>query len=149
MASPSVFKPQKCEFKEPKNSLSVKSGPCFAHIKYFSHNPFPMSLTCSSEISFGSPSKDIIAHFPEQFKFVSLFYAIIRLEKLESCRAEARRGAMKHRRIYTQKLFGRRNSSRQGAPSKQGDGVFTYVEPKRAEEQRSIGGFIRKRKKPR
>ena len=59
-----------------------------------------MSLTCSSEISFGSLSKDIIARFPEQFKYVSLFYAIIRLEKLESCRAEARRGATKHRRIY-------------------------------------------------
>jgi hypothetical protein len=41
-------------------------------------------------------------------------------------------------------IFGRRNSSRQGALSKQGDGVVSYVEPKRVEEQRSIGGFMRK-----
>ena len=41
-------------------------------------------------------------------------------------------------------IFGRSNSSKQGAPSKQGDGVVAYVEPKRVEEQRSIGGFIRK-----
>ena len=32
----------------------------------------------------------------------------------------------------------RRNFVRQGAPNKQGDGVVTYVEPKRVEEQRSI-----------
>ena len=41
-------------------------------------------------------------------------------------------------------IFGRRNSSRQGALSKQGDGVVAYVEPKRVEDQRSIGRFIRK-----
>jgi hypothetical protein len=36
----------------------------------------------------------------------------------------------------------RRNFVRQGAPSKQGDGVVTYVEPMRVEEQRSITEFI-------
>ena len=36
----------------------------------------------------------------------------------------------------------RRNFVRQSAPSKQGDGVVTYVEPKCVEEQRSIMEFI-------
>ena len=35
-----------------------------------------------------------------------------------------------------------RNFARQGAPSKQGDGVVAYGEPKRVEEQHSIAEFM-------